>query len=64
MPLKTMALVPEGVLECSAAVFDTMVPNMPIGFKYFQCPGPFVQYRNVPGAKGRFLGVWSVLMQV
>ncbi|CDO76055.1 hypothetical protein BN946_scf184696.g7 [Trametes cinnabarina] len=32
-----------------------------IGFRYWKKPGPFVQYGNIPGAKGRFLG-WSAVM--
>ncbi|EAU92901.2 amino acid transporter [Coprinopsis cinerea okayama7 len=34
-----------------------------IGFRYWKDPGPFVQYRGIPGAKGRFLGWWAVLTQ-
>lgn len=26
--------------------------------------GAFVQYRDIEGAKGKILGVWSVMMQV
>jgi len=36
---------------------------MSLGIKYYLCPGAFVQYRNIPGALGRVLGVWSALMQ-
>jgi amino acid transporter len=25
--------------------------------------GPFVQYNDIPGAKGRFLGWWAVMTQ-
>lgn len=32
-----------------------------IGFRYWKEPGPFVQYLGIEGAKGRFLGYWSVL---
>ncbi|KAG8905694.1 hypothetical protein FRB99_008408 [Tulasnella sp. 403] len=32
-----------------------------LGFRYWKDPGPFVQYFDIPGAKGRFLGYWSVL---
>ncbi|KIJ21581.1 amino acid-polyamine-Organocation superfamily protein [Paxillus involutus ATCC 200175] len=32
-----------------------------IGFRYWINPGPFVQYKNIAGAKGRFLGWWAVL---
>ncbi|KIK98792.1 hypothetical protein PAXRUDRAFT_636532 [Paxillus rubicundulus Ve08.2h10] len=32
-----------------------------IGFRYWKNPGPFVQYKNIAGAKGRFLGWWAVL---
>ncbi|KAJ5929466.1 amino acid permease [Penicillium verhagenii] len=31
-----------------------------IGFKYWQDPGPFVQYLGVPGSLGRFMGFWTV----
>ncbi|KAJ5107864.1 amino acid permease [Penicillium angulare] len=31
-----------------------------IGFKYWQDPGPFVQYLNVPGSLGQFMGFWTV----
>ncbi|KAG9119183.1 hypothetical protein FRC07_005940, partial [Ceratobasidium sp. 392] len=34
-----------------------------IGFRYWKNPGPFVQIANIPGAKGRFLGWWSVMIQ-
>ncbi|KAJ7781544.1 amino acid permease/ SLC12A domain-containing protein [Mycena metata] len=34
-----------------------------IGFRYWKHPGPFVQYNNIPGAKGRFLGWWAVMTQ-
>ncbi|PWN48846.1 amino acid permease [Violaceomyces palustris] len=33
-----------------------------LGFKYWSDPGPFVQYEGIPGALGRFLGFWSVLI--
>lgn len=32
-----------------------------LGFKYWKNPGPFVQYENVQGALGRFLGFFSGL---
>jgi len=32
-----------------------------IGFRYWKNPGPFVQFKGIPGAKGQFLGWWSVL---
>ncbi|EMD35788.1 hypothetical protein CERSUDRAFT_96012 [Gelatoporia subvermispora B] len=34
-----------------------------LGFRYWKHPGPFVQYDNVPGAKGQFLGFFAVLTQ-
>ena len=34
-----------------------------IGFRYWKDPGPFVQFRGIAGAKGRFLGFWAVLTQ-
>ncbi|KZP01295.1 hypothetical protein CALVIDRAFT_548111 [Calocera viscosa TUFC12733] len=30
-----------------------------IGFYYWQNPGPFVQYLDIPGTLGRFLGFWA-----
>ncbi|KAJ7276106.1 amino acid permease-domain-containing protein [Mycena haematopus] len=32
-------------------------------FRYWKHPGPFVQYNNIAGAKGRFLGWWAVMTQ-
>jgi len=32
-----------------------------IGFRYWKNPGPFVQYKGISGAGGRFLGWWAVL---
>ncbi|KAF9535839.1 amino acid permease [Crepidotus variabilis] len=34
-----------------------------LGFRYWKNPGPFAQYNNIAGAKGRFLGFWAVLTQ-
>jgi len=34
-----------------------------IGFRYWKHPGPFVQYDNIGGSKGRFLAWWSVMTQ-
>ncbi|KAG9106465.1 hypothetical protein FRC07_008817 [Ceratobasidium sp. 392] len=34
-----------------------------IGFRYWKNPGPFVQYANIGGSKGQFLGWWSVMTQ-
>ncbi|BGP18332.1 hypothetical protein JCM10213_008505 [Rhodosporidiobolus nylandii] len=34
-----------------------------IGTKYWREPGAMVQYLGVPGATGRFLGFWAVLIQ-
>jgi amino acid transporter len=34
-----------------------------IGFRYWKHPGPFVQYKGIRGAKGRFLGFYQVLTQ-
>ena len=34
-----------------------------IGFRYWKNPGPFAQYYDIAGAKGRFLGFWAVLTQ-
>ena len=33
-----------------------------IGFKYWEETGGFVQFQDIPGAKGRFLGFFSVLI--
>jgi yeast amino acid transporter len=33
-----------------------------LGFHYWKHPGPFVQYNNISGSLGRFLGFWSVLI--
>jgi yeast amino acid transporter len=30
-----------------------------IGFQYWRNPGPFVQYLEIPGSLGRFLGFWT-----
>lgn len=34
-----------------------------VGFRYWKHPGPFVQFLGIEGAKGRFLGWWSVMTQ-
>jgi amino acid permease len=34
-----------------------------IGFRYWKDPGPFAQYKDVPGPFSRFLGFWMVLIQ-
>lgn len=34
-----------------------------IGFRYWKNPGPFVQYEEIAGSKGRFLGWWAVMTQ-
>ncbi|KAF8601762.1 amino acid permease [Ceratobasidium sp. AG-I] len=34
-----------------------------LGFRYWKNPGPFVQYAGIGGAKGQFLGWWSVMTQ-
>lgn len=34
-----------------------------IGFKYWDSPGPFVQYAGIAGVTGRFLGFFAVLTQ-
>ena len=34
-----------------------------VGFRYWKHPGPFVQYDGIAGAKGRFLGFWTVMAQ-
>ena len=38
------------------------VPGQPrIGFKFWDIPGPFVQYLDIPGSLGRFLAFWAVM---
>jgi amino acid transporter len=32
-----------------------------IGFRYWRDPGPFVQYREIKGSLGQFLGFWASL---
>jgi len=34
-----------------------------IGFRYWENPGPFVQFHGISGAWGRFLGLWAVMTQ-
>ncbi|GJE90155.1 amino acid permease [Phanerochaete sordida] len=34
-----------------------------LGFRYWKHPGPFNQFNNIGGSKGRFLGFWAVLTQ-
>lgn len=34
-----------------------------LGFRYWKNPGAFAQFDHIGGAKGRFLGFWSVLVQ-
>lgn len=34
-----------------------------LGFRYWKHPGPFVQYDDIAGSKGRFLGWWAVITQ-
>lgn len=34
-----------------------------LGFTHWINPGPFVQYHDIPGDTGRFLGWWSVMTQ-
>ncbi|PPQ95744.1 hypothetical protein CVT26_015870 [Gymnopilus dilepis] len=34
-----------------------------IGFKNWRNPGPFIQYRGIKGSLGKFLGVWSSMIQ-
>ncbi|KAJ5324523.1 amino acid permease [Penicillium atrosanguineum] len=33
-----------------------------IGFRYWNDPGPFVQYLDVPGSLGQFMGFWTVFI--
>ncbi|KAI0321690.1 amino acid permease [Amylostereum chailletii] len=34
-----------------------------LGFRYWKHPGPFVQFHDIGGVKGRFLGWWAVMSQ-
>ncbi|KZP23307.1 amino acid permease [Athelia psychrophila] len=34
-----------------------------LGFRYWKTPGPFVQYKDISGAEGQFLGWWAVMTQ-
>ncbi|KAJ3527378.1 hypothetical protein NM688_g8134 [Phlebia brevispora] len=34
-----------------------------LGFRYWKHPGPFAQFADIPGTKGRFLAWWSVMTQ-
>ncbi|OBZ70521.1 Dicarboxylic amino acid permease [Grifola frondosa] len=34
-----------------------------IGFRYWKHPGPFAQFNEIEGAKGRFLAWWAVMTQ-
>ncbi|KAM0756257.1 amino acid transporter [Meredithblackwellia eburnea MCA 4105] len=34
-----------------------------LSFRFWQSPGPFVQYLGIQGTTGRFLGFWAVLIQ-
>ncbi|KAG6901843.1 hypothetical protein C0995_007229 [Termitomyces sp. Mi166 len=34
-----------------------------IGFRYWKHPGPFAQFADIPGSKGRFLAWWAVMTQ-
>ncbi|GLB36338.1 putative amino acid [Lyophyllum shimeji] len=34
-----------------------------LGFRYWKHPGPFAQFADIPGAKGRFLAWWAVMTQ-
>ncbi|KAJ6516211.1 amino acid permease [Mycena sanguinolenta] len=34
-----------------------------LGFRFWKHPGPFVQYKGISGAEGRFLGWWAVMSQ-
>ncbi|CAO1638543.1 unnamed protein product [Sympodiomycopsis kandeliae] len=34
-----------------------------LGFRYWRNPGVFAQFKDIPGAKGRFLGMFSCLVQ-
>ncbi|TCD71468.1 hypothetical protein EIP91_008848 [Steccherinum ochraceum] len=34
-----------------------------LGFRYWKHPGPFVQFHDIAGSKGRFLSWWAVMTQ-
>ncbi|KZP05943.1 hypothetical protein FIBSPDRAFT_1053819 [Athelia psychrophila] len=52
-------------LTCITNIFGnfTNTSKSTIKFKYYSCPGPFVQFQGIEGPKGKVLGIWSVLMQ-
>ncbi|KAJ7179428.1 amino acid permease [Mycena filopes] len=35
-----------------------------LGFRYWKNPGPFVQYNNIPGIKGQFLGCGTEIVAI
>ncbi|KAG9570394.1 dicarboxylic amino acid permease, partial [Aureobasidium melanogenum] len=56
--LTIIGLIITGIVITSGGGPD----GTPIGFRYWNESGGFVQYQDIPGAKGRFLGFFSVLM--
>lgn len=59
--LKIVLIV--GIILCSIIVTAGGNPHREvIGFKFWDAPdGPFRQYKDIPGALGRFLGFWATL---
>jgi amino acid transporter len=56
--LTIIGLIITGIIITSGGGPD----GTPIGFRYWNQSGGFVQYQDIPGAKGRFLGFFSVLI--
>ncbi|KAH0348249.1 dicarboxylic amino acid permease, partial [Aureobasidium melanogenum] len=56
--LTIIGLIITGIVITSGGGPD----GTPIGFRYWNESGGFVQYQDIPGAKGRFLGFFSVLI--
>ncbi|KAF2490290.1 putative amino acid permease [Lophium mytilinum] len=58
--LKIMLIV--GIILMGLVIDLGGVPGQGrIGFRYWNHPGPFAQYLEIPGAWGRFLGFWAVM---
>src|ERR1700722_5639788 len=67
IPLATSAVASPSfpvTSQCSSHTFNLLKPTTRLGFKYYHCPGAWVQYRGIHGVWGQLLGIWSVLLQV
>ncbi|BEI86723.1 hypothetical protein CcaverHIS002_0700690 [Cutaneotrichosporon cavernicola] len=59
--IKVLTII--GLIIISIVITSGGGPNhQPIGFKYWVETGGFVQYKGIPGAWGRFLGFFAVLI--